>query len=178
MLLVLVGKYFSDVTGFCNSDLCLENNLAIYEKWKMFTGYYIWIAKRISRFKISITFSIPWHRRRSCHRSCSVKKGVLRNFAKFKGKHLCRSLFFNKVAGLRPATLLKKRLWHRFFAVNFKKFLRTPFLQKTSRRLLLQAVKIFLKIKLLSFFVYHATMVSFFLIMISVVITESKNSYT
>ena len=28
------------------------------------------------------------------------KKGVLRNFAKFTGKHLCQSLFFNKVAGL------------------------------------------------------------------------------
>ena len=39
------------------------------------------------------------------------RKGVLRNFAKFTGKHLCQSLFFNKAAGLRPATLLKKRLW-------------------------------------------------------------------
>ena len=38
------------------------------------------------------------------------KKGVLRNFAKFTGKQLCQSLLFNKVAGLRPATLLKKRL--------------------------------------------------------------------
>ena len=28
-------------------------------------------------------------------------KGVLRNFAKFAGKHLCQRLFFNKVAGLR-----------------------------------------------------------------------------
>ena len=28
------------------------------------------------------------------------KKGVLRNFAKFIGKHLCRCLFFNKLAGL------------------------------------------------------------------------------
>ena len=27
------------------------------------------------------------------------KKGVLRNFAKFTGKHLCQRLFFNKVAG-------------------------------------------------------------------------------
>ena len=27
------------------------------------------------------------------------KKGVLRNFPKFTGKHLCQSLFFNKVAG-------------------------------------------------------------------------------
>ena len=32
------------------------------------------------------------------------KKGVLRNFAKFMGKHLCQSLYFNKVADL---TLLK-----------------------------------------------------------------------
>ena len=30
-------------------------------------------------------------------------------------------------SGLGPATLLKKRLWHRCFPVNFVKFLRTPF---------------------------------------------------
>ena len=30
------------------------------------------------------------------------KKGVLKNFAKFTGKQLFQSLFFNKVAGLRP----------------------------------------------------------------------------
>ena len=57
---------------------------------------------------------------------CSVKKGVLRNFTKFTGKHLCQNLFFNKVAGLSPATLLKKRRWRRCFPVNFVKFLRTP----------------------------------------------------
>ena len=33
------------------------------------------------------------------------KKGALKNFAKFKEKHLCQSSFFNKVAGLRPAYL-------------------------------------------------------------------------
>ena len=36
----------------------------------------------------------------------------------------------------RPATLLKKRLWHRCFPVNFAKFLRTPFSQNTSKKLL------------------------------------------
>ena len=36
------------------------------------------------------------------------KKGVLRNFAKFTGKYLCQSLFVNKVAGKRLATLLKR----------------------------------------------------------------------
>ena len=34
---------------------------------------------------------------RSRHRRCSLKKGVLKSFAKFTGKHLCQSLFFNKV---------------------------------------------------------------------------------
>ena len=38
------------------------------------------------------------------------KKSVLKNFAKFTGKHLCRRHFFKKRPGLRPATLLKKRL--------------------------------------------------------------------
>ena len=38
---------------------------------------------------------------------------------------------------LRPATLLKKGLWHRCFPENFAKFLRTPFLQNNSGRLLL-----------------------------------------
>ena len=66
-----------------------------------------------------------------------LRKRVLRNVAKFTVKHLCQILFFNKVAGLRPATLLKKRLWLRCFPVNFATFLRRPFLQSTSRRLLL-----------------------------------------
>ena len=69
-----------------------------------------------------------------------MQKGVLRNFTKFTGKHLYQSLFFNKVAGLRPATLLKKRRWHRCFPVNFVKFLRTPFLKNNSRWLLLYLV--------------------------------------
>ena len=56
----------------------------------------------------------------------SLRKGVLRNFGKFMGKHHCQNLFFNKVADLRPATLLKKRLWLRCFPENFAKFLRTP----------------------------------------------------
>ena len=41
-----------------------------------------------------------------------------------------RVSFFSKVAGLG-------RLWHRCFPVNFAKFLRTPFLQNTTGRLLI-----------------------------------------
>ena len=64
---------------------------------------------------------------RGSHQRCSVRIRVVRNFAKFTGKKLCQILFFNKVTGLRPATLFKKILWHRYFPVNFAKFLRTPF---------------------------------------------------
>ena len=48
---------------------------------------------------------------RSSHQRCSVRKGTI---------------------------LLKKRLWHRCFPVNFVKFLRTPFSQNSYWRLLLQ----------------------------------------
>ena len=68
----------------------------------------------------------------------SMKKGVLENFTKLTGKYLCQGLVFNNVAGLRPASLLKKRLRHRFFTVSFVKFLRTPFLENTFGRLLLK----------------------------------------
>ena len=60
----------------------------------------------------------------------AIRKGILRNFAKFTGKHLC----------LRPTTLSKKSLWHGCFPVNFTKFPRTPFLQNTSQRLLLKSL--------------------------------------
>ena len=64
---------------------------------------------------------------RSSHRRCSIKKGVLENFANFIRKHLCKGLFFNKSGGLRP-TLLKSE-----FPLNFATFFRTPFWQNTSR---------------------------------------------
>ena len=38
----------------------------------------------------------------SNHMRFSVKKGVLKNLSKFRGKHLCQTLFFNKVGGLQP----------------------------------------------------------------------------
>ena len=91
----------------------------------------------------------------SSHRRCSVKKGVLSNFAKFTGKHLYQILFlielqasslqslsFNEVASHRPATLLKKRLRQRYFSVDFTKFIRTSFLQKTSEQVLLTATRL------------------------------------
>ena len=77
-----------------------------------------------------------WGSSEAVARRCSMKKvfhmGVLRNFEKFTGKHVCQDLFFNKAASLCPTTLLKNILWHRCFPLNFAKFLRTLFLQNTS----------------------------------------------
>ena len=73
---------------------------------------------------------------RSSHQSCYEGKSVLRNFAKFTEKHLCQSLYFNKVAG-QACNFIKIEALAQVFPVNFAKFLRTPFLQNTSGRLLL-----------------------------------------
>ena len=39
---------------------------------------------------------------RSSRPEVFCKKGVLKNFAKFTEKLLCKGLYFNKVAGFRP----------------------------------------------------------------------------
>ena len=49
---------------------------------------------------------------RSSHRRCSVKKGVLKNFANFTGKHLYWSL-------RQACNFIKKRLQHWCFPVKF-----------------------------------------------------------
>ena len=67
------------------------------------------------------------------------KIGVLKNFAIYTRKHLCWSLLFNKVAGLRPAILIKKRLQHKRFLANIgKSFYRvTPVAASKTRQFLL-----------------------------------------
>ena len=85
-----------------------------------------------------LDIQIPLKTSKAVSRRCPIKKIFLKSFSKFTGKNLCWSLLFNKVANLRPATLLKKRLWQRYFLVRYVKFLRTPFWQNTSGRLLLK----------------------------------------
>ena len=59
----------------------------------------------------------PWFR--TSHQRCSIKKSVLKNFAEFIVQNLCQCLIF----------FIKLQAW--------AQFLRTPFLQNTSGRLLL-----------------------------------------
>ena len=73
----------------------------------------------LQTFIVLVVLSMEKIKTRSRYPRCSVRKDVLRNFAKFTGRYLCQSLS-------------KKKLWHRCFPVNF---LRIHFLQSTSGRL-------------------------------------------
>ena len=66
---------------------------------------------------------------RSNHLEVFCKRAVLKNLTKSTGKHLCQSL--------KPTTLLRNRLWHSCFPMNFAKFLRTSFFIEHLHQLLL-----------------------------------------
>ena len=70
---------------------------------------------------------------RSSHQRCSIKKDVLKNFADSQENTCAGFSGFSAFPG--PATLFKKRLWHRRFPVNFAKYLRTPILKNICERL-------------------------------------------
>ena len=86
--------------------------------------------------------------------------GVLKNFAKFTGKHQCQSLFLIKLQSLGPDI---KRLWHRCFPVNFAKFLRTSFLTEHLRWMLLSKMCLALQFSIfhVSFFTEYFLLISF-----------------
>ena len=82
------------------------------------SSFTIWL---ISQYQVHLN-------NRSSHKNVFCKKVVLKNFAQFAEKNLCRCLFFHKVVSLGPATLLQKRFRRRCIPVNFaKKFKNTYF---------------------------------------------------
>ena len=89
---------------------------------QFFLDNYLWYSEKLfSRILPELLFS------RSSRPDVLCKKGVITNFAKFSGKHLCQVSLLTK-----SFYFWKKRLWHRCFPVNFAKFVKTPFLQNTS----------------------------------------------
>ena len=67
---------------------------------------------------------------RSSRQRCSVRKGVLRNFAKSTGKHFCQNLFFNKVPGQPSCNFINKETLEQVFSCEFCQIpkIRTRFL--------------------------------------------------
>ena len=75
----------------------------------------ILITLQFFAFKLEKVESETWEKNnRDSLSPMLCKIGVFRNCAKFTGMS-CAGVFFNKDAGLKPATLFKKRLRHRRF---------------------------------------------------------------
>ena len=84
---------------------------------------------------------------RSSHRKCSIKKAALKDFAIFKGKHLCWSLFLIKA--FRPAILLKRNSNTGVLLRILQNILRTPVLKNICECLLLKLILVFVFIEFL-----------------------------
>ena len=121
-------KSHSEVSSYQKTrvqNLCFNNHTGVEKLKNNKLGTFIW------HLSVIFCFIYP---AQSFFQSCKqpsnktkIKKVFLKMSLNSQGKHLSQSLYFNKVADLRPATLLKKKLWHRGFYVNFKKFARTLF---------------------------------------------------
>ena len=139
-ILVGIGKMDNNLCWLIQiQDLLKKRKLLLFLSLFFFTFSFLVFLITIKTF-INIFMEI---RNNKQPPEVLYEKSAIRNFAKFTGKHPYQSLFFNKVAGLRPATLVKKRLRRRCFPVNFAKFISTPILKNICKQLLLKQEIIF-----------------------------------
>ena len=84
---------------------CWLTLLGNIQKWNSrFAAMQPAILRKKCPFQVAFFLEVEgmnqWKVIRSSCPEVFCKEGALRNFAKFTGKHLCQSLFFNTVAGL------------------------------------------------------------------------------
>ena len=84
-------------------------------KLSFFHTYFVSSQSSSSLWNFFLNFSYTY---RSSHLEVFCKKVVLRNFAKFTKKHLCQSLFFNKIARL-VCKIIKKKTLAEVFSCEF-----------------------------------------------------------
>ena len=124
----IIAKTIAIFEVFLSSELKLDPHFpkrAVWNKW--FSDPRTWSQRVWWRFNILVKWKYlvqfveqphRWEKHwgncdriRSSYQRCSIEKGVLKTFEKFRGKHPC----------------WRKRLQHRYFPVNFPKFVRTTF---------------------------------------------------
>ena len=99
--------------------------------------------KRTKKFKKINVLVTP----EAVAQSCSVKKVFLEISQKFTGKRLWQNFFFKKFAGLRHATLLKKKTLAQVFSCEFCKTSKnTFFIERLCWMLLLKSLWIYQKV--------------------------------
>ena len=101
--------------SFILYNLYIWNKVCICKKmwrclqWVLYKMHIFWVLILYKSSKSSTTQrKIVWSEAVALR--CSAKKGVLRNFVKFSGKQLYQSLFFNKVADIRPASDIRPQV--------------------------------------------------------------------
>ena len=77
----------------------------------------------VTEYAVNISF-------RSSRPEVFCRKGVLGNFAKFTGKHLCQSLFFNKVTG-QAYSFIKKEILAQVFSCEFCEISKNTYFYRT-----------------------------------------------
>ena len=102
---------FRIVSG-CSGDYCIFLSVTLH---RSYSGNGINDGCSMKFFQNLKDIS-SWHMsmnspNRSSHCRCSIKKGVLKTFAKFTGKHLCWSLFLTK--------FIKKETLAQLFSCKF-----------------------------------------------------------
>ena len=120
LLITSLPKYLSAIDWFTS---------LVWDPAKRFCqsrclGAVIW---RWSIRNMFLKFRLFFHNK-SSRPEVFCKKGVLKIFAKFPWKHLWQSASFLIKLQAAHATLLKNRVWRRYFPLNFAKVLRTSFL--------------------------------------------------
>ena len=113
-----MAKLVASAIIFCSLKLLLEN----------LVGYLWWISVNV----LSNTHGLIY---RSSHWRCSVKKMFL-EILQNSQENICARVSF--LIKLQACNFIKKQALVQVFPVNFAKFLRTPFLQNTSWRVLLK----------------------------------------
>ena len=118
---VWLGSEYASATVFLLPHLwkILNNERNAVKCTKQYTKQ--WKETRHKTWKKKKT-KIAWINHRQNHQRCSIEKGVLKNFAKFTGKHPCQGLFFNQVtvAELRSAKMIIKdhKRWSDIFFIK------------------------------------------------------------
>ena len=154
---ILSTKALPKVSIFKNFAKTLSNVLWFIENWKktfFWKSYSSWpllvlpstllwhweLVRQIDkprRNHVFLVTSDKWH---SIYRQCLggiPSERCSQKLQESLRKTHVPEFLFNKVAGLRLATLSKRRLRYIFFAVSTAKYLRAPFLQRVAGQLLL-----------------------------------------
>ena len=116
-LQVVTGPELESVQLFFSDEVSPQFFPCWFTHWffrHLYVGFLVSVPPRHQKCCIHHQQSPP----RSSHQRCSVKKSVLKNFAKFTGKHLRQSLFFNKVADA-ACNFIKKETLTQVFCCEF-----------------------------------------------------------